>query len=300
MESAQKMAKEAQPDNETDNERYDRLVSPNPLTLDLLCALSGDRPLLEPEKILLDELHAKRGSLFYSDLLFLVTHQHFPTEVAEDLWTRLPAHKYQLSNALGRNIKLVVATLDYLSNTTAEMKEVTLISEHNIGKLIRLYQHDGLPGLLNHAHFYQSLRTHLGYYTRYGTAVSILMIDIDDFKRFNDRNGHQEGDNLLFLLGQLLQIILRDVDICCRYGGEEFAAILPLTTAGQALPLAERIRAKIADTLFNGEHKVTVSIGVAESGKECDTDIALVKKADDALYQAKANGKNQVVFKPAA
>lgn len=281
--------------NDADSERYGRLVSSTGLTLDLLSAYSGDRSLLEPERILLEQLQQKRGELFFSDILFLITHQHFPVEIAETLWTAILSHKYQLSRELGRNVKLVVASLDYLSNTTTTMKEVTLISEQNMANLIRLYQHDGLTGLFNHAHFYQTLRVHLGYYARYKTPFSLLMIDVDDFKRFNDAHGHQAGDTLLFLLGELIQKTVRDVDICCRYGGEEFAIILPLTPAPQAVMLAERLRKAVATTLPE-QYKATVSIGVATSDKNADTDALLVNKADSALYTAKSNGKNQVVM----
>jgi diguanylate cyclase (GGDEF)-like protein len=280
--------------NESNNERMDRVVSLNALTLDLVSALSGDRQLLEPEKMHIAELNRKRGEMFFSDLLFFVTHQYFPAQTARPLWNSILAHKYLLSASLHRNVKLVVAALDYLSNSTTHMKDVTLITETDVGNIIRLSQHDSLTGLFNHSQFYQRLNLQLRYYVRYGTLTSMLMLDIDDFKTFNDNHGHQAGDAILAALGTMLVESTRDVDMCCRYGGEEFAVILPSTDLPAAGMLAKRMQAQLlAAPEFSG---VTLSAGAATSGKDTVTATELVKKADDSLYRAKANGKNQVVL----
>jgi len=279
---------------ETNAERMDRRVFADALTLDLVSALSGDRELLDSEILLINHIHKKRGALFFSDILFLITHQYFSSEHAESLWNNILLHKYIMSTELKRNIKLVVAALDYLSNLTTAMKDVTLITERDIADIIRFSRHDGLTGLFNHTYFYQSLNIQMTYYARHGMICSLLMIDIDNFKDFNDRLGHQAGDSILATLGLILLETTRDIDICCRYGGEEFAVILPLTDAKRASRVADRLQARIAGALH--DYNVTISIGIAACGKDASTALVLVKRADNALYLAKKNGKNQVVL----
>jgi len=279
--------------HETNSDRLERLVSLNALTLDLVSALSGDRKLIKPEKLFLDDMKKKRGIMFFSDVLFLITHQYFTAELAEDTWKHILSHKDNLSAKLGRNVKLVVAAIDYLSNSTMDMKNVTLITEDDVSSIIKFSQHDNLTGLFNHAHFYQSLEMQLRYYLRYGTSVALMMIDIDNFKPFNDKYGHQKGDSILALMGAFLMETTRGVDICCRYGGDEFAVILPLSGTNSASLLASRIQERISS--LSNRYKISLSIGIASCGKDTNTTTLLVKKADDALYQAKRNGKNQVV-----
>ena len=120
-----------------------------------------------------------------------------------------------------------------------------------------------------------------------------MMIDIDNFKEINDTFGHQTGDDVLASLGRIIREEAREADICCRYGGEEFAVIMPLTDANSAGALAERLRVRVAQSSFDGR-SVTVSIGVASCGEKIRTPQELVKKADSALYDAKRSGKNRV------
>jgi diguanylate cyclase (GGDEF)-like protein len=134
-------------------------------------------------------------------------------------------------------------------------------------------------------------------YARYGSPVSVMMIDIDDFKNLNDLHGHQEGDRILARVGAIIDAETRDLDICCRYGGEEFTVILPSTGVEEAALLAERLRAKMEASLPCGR-RVTVSIGVSTCGKDTDTSQRLVMKADAALYRAKSAGKNRIMVGP--
>jgi len=279
---------------ETENDRLGGLLAHDALSLDLVSAYGGDRRLTEMEKDLLDDLKKSRGDAFYSDLLYAVTHQYFPPNAAPDLWKQILRHKYEMSNAMKRNIRIAVASLDYLSNLTTELHSATVISETHIADIVRLSQCDGLTGLFNHACCFQKLDLELRRYERYGTVVSLMMIDIDDFKQINDRFGHLEGDKILALMGRTLLEAARDSDICCRYGGEEFAIILPSTGAQEAFALGERVRALLARGLPGGR-LITVSIGVASSGKNALTSQILVEQSDAALYQAKKNGKNRIV-----
>ncbi len=160
---------------------------------------------------------------------------------------------------------------------------------------------DGLTGLYNHREFYQSLRRELERARRYRHTLSLLMIDVDDFKQFNDRFGHPAGDFALQKIGELLRKCARTTDIIARYGGEEFAVILPESTPGGALMVAERIKSEVAEHNFilNASEPVhlTVSIGIYSSENGDVSEDQMVSLADEASYVAKKSGKNQVVVK---
>lgn len=171
----------------------------------------------------------------------------------------------------------------------------------------RLYQEtklqaitDGLTGLYNHRFFREHLEVELERTDRYNHSLSLIILDIDHFKHYNDTHGHPQGDELLRKLAELLRKSLRESDVACRYGGEEFALILPETTKDAALALGERIRKAISEHPFPFRETqpmgtLSVSVGVAASpadGKEIE---GLIKKADDALYRAKDGGRNRVV-----
>jgi diguanylate cyclase (GGDEF)-like protein len=265
-----------------------------PLSLDLVSAFAGDRPLTDHEKELVDSMQKDRDGKFYSDLLYAVTHRFFSPSVAEDLWNRILRHKYEMSSIMKRNIRIAVASLDYLSNLTSELPSPTVSDERFIADLIHLSVHDGLTGLFNHSSCFQRADVELKRYVRYKTPVSFLMMDIDNFKEINDRFGHQAGDSVLLALGTIIREEAREPDICCRYGGDEFTVIMPLTDADEAVILAERLKARITQSKFDGK-MLTVSIGVASCGENIRTSVELVQKADNALYEAKRKGKDRIV-----
>jgi diguanylate cyclase (GGDEF)-like protein len=294
METQNRIVDEA-PGEETEVERLGGLVADNTLTLDLVSALAGDRQLTESEKMLIADYKKNRGDRFYTDLLFAVTHQFFSPPAAEDLWSRLLKHKYEMSFTMKRNIRIAVATLDYLSNLTGELQSPTLIDETRMTAIIQLTLRDGLTRLFNHTTFFQRIEMELSRFERYGTIVSLMMIDIDNFKEINDQYGHVEGDRILSEMASTFKRGTRDADICCRYGGEEFAVIMPSTDLREAGLLAERLRSTVEQTM-PGNRKVTVSLGVASCDTIVHTSKELVAKADAALYEAKKNGKNRVVI----
>jgi diguanylate cyclase (GGDEF)-like protein/PAS domain S-box-containing protein len=162
-------------------------------------------------------------------------------------------------------------------------------------RLRRLSTTDGLTGLFNRRHLDESLALELERARRYNAPLSIVMFDVDHFKRFNDEHGHDQGDRVLQAIAQQLQEHSRKVDIPCRYGGEEFLAILPGTAQAGAIIVAERLRQSVEQMEVDGL-TVTISIGVA-TVPEIDTDTpdVLIEAADGALYRAKRAGRNQVV-----
>ncbi|HTD52673.1 MAG TPA: sensor domain-containing diguanylate cyclase, partial [Thermoanaerobaculia bacterium] len=159
---------------------------------------------------------------------------------------------------------------------------------------------DGLTGAYNHRHFQESLQKEIGRAERRGRPLTVLMLDIDDFKSVNDRFGHPVGDAILQrIVAEIRSEIRGDMDMLARYGGEEFAVILPETPPDEGAEVAERIRRRIDERLFRPPEseeilRVTASIGLATFPSDAADKRELIEKADAALYHAKRGGKNAV------
>jgi two-component system cell cycle response regulator len=159
---------------------------------------------------------------------------------------------------------------------------------------------DGLTGIWNRSYFNQRMGEECSAAARYGRKISLVMLDVDHFKRLNDSFGHPFGDLVLETLGDLLNSAVRSTDAPCRYGGEEFALILTETDLAGAMVTAERLRHEISETPFHsksGRVNVTASLGVACSDKMDKGSVSvssLVTAADDALYRAKGDGRDRV------
>ncbi len=158
---------------------------------------------------------------------------------------------------------------------------------------------DALTGLVNRRYLEERLNEELERSKRHRFAMSFLMIDIDNFKMYNDQHGHPAGDLALEMTAQCLKSALRSADVAARYGGEEFSILLPQTNISEAHVIAERIRRRIEHTQFpHGQAQplgaVTISLGIASFGAKLDTPAQVLAAADHALYVAKSNGKNRV------
>ena len=155
----------------------------------------------------------------------------------------------------------------------------------------RLSITDDLTGLYNHRHFFKTLESEIVRMRRQKTSLSLLMFDLDNFKRYNDFYGHLEGDRVLKKIGEIIKNSIRsNVDSGYRYGGDEFAALLIGASRDQAMAIAERIRSTIEQSGFEN---ITISIGLAEFIDQFDLE-GFVKSADDALYLAKHSGGNRI------
>jgi diguanylate cyclase (GGDEF)-like protein len=187
-----------------------------------------------------------------------------------------------------------------LAETLSEQIALALANLHLRDTLKHQSLHDSLTGLFNRRHMEESLERELLRAARNQTPVTVLMLDIDHFKRFNDVYGHAAGDLLLRELGALLRAQVRGGDIACRYGGEEFLLIMTETSLQIAYERAESIRRQVTDlrVSYHGEtlRKITVSIGVAEFPAQGESGAAVVSAADGALYRAKREGRDRVVL----
>lgn len=157
---------------------------------------------------------------------------------------------------------------------------------------------DSLTNLANRRSFRSSLEDEFNRSLRYGDPMSILMADLDRFKKINDNYGHPRGDAVLKETARIMLDVMRKVDIVARYGGEEFVVIMPHTDLDGAIKAAERVRSAVEDKHFEGlpeAGELTVSLGVTTlvEGIEMDPD-GMIKMADEALYKAKVNGRNRV------
>lgn len=157
---------------------------------------------------------------------------------------------------------------------------------------------DGLTGLYVRRYFDLRMDEEFDQAQRYGRPFSLLLFDIDHFKKFNDTHGHQTGDAVLRQFAQVIRENTRKSDICCRYGGEEMTVVLPETELRQAAALANKLCERIQDHAFTGANgevlHVTTSIGVAAYDDAQETPQAMVEAADAALYRAKERGRNRV------
>jgi diguanylate cyclase (GGDEF)-like protein len=191
----------------------------------------------------------------------------------------------------------LVSCLDYLTNVENILSDATIIEEGKSEYIITSNLVDELTSLFIRGVFDVIIMKEFDYSKRLGIPLSLLLIDIDDFKKVNDQYGHQKGDEVLSKIGAVIHKSVRSMDIACRYGGEEFAVIMPNTESKSATLIAERIRNNIElhdfDIFF-----VTVSIGISSLYDDISSLTDFIFKADEALYKAKALGKNKVVISP--
>ncbi|WP_456385734.1 GGDEF domain-containing protein [Desulfolithobacter sp.] len=187
---------------------------------------------------------------------------------------------------------LLVGRLAY--QTASDMKRMALLECENIT--------DPLMDIHNRRHMDRILAKEIKRAHRHGSNLSVLLLDVDFFKKINDNYGHSTGDLVLKQLGQIILDEVRETDIVARYGGEEIAIIFPETSLPQAMSLAERIRRRVARADFappdihsDREISLTISIGVASLDSETTSVSYLLEKADKALYAAKQAGRNRVV-----
>jgi diguanylate cyclase (GGDEF)-like protein len=212
-------------------------------------------------------------------------------EVADgDLAVDLPAAKGEV----GDLTEVFNHMVERLRHGRQELDAVNEKLRNQNEELERLSVSDSLTGLHNRRHLTQRLAEELAGSFRHKGSFTVLMADVDEFKKYNDAFGHPAGDEVLKKVAKILLASTRSVDCTARYGGEEFAVLLPKTTGEPAMEVAERIRSRVAQEEFFGR-KITISIGVAEFPEHGATAEAVMSRADEALYDAKRGGRNRIV-----
>ncbi|MFH0938871.1 MAG: diguanylate cyclase [Planctomycetota bacterium] len=267
----------------------------------LLRALAmGNRRSVEIQ-LLLDS--QADGQANYQALSLLLTDRSVEEQRARMTFEYLRAHQYRMRQSLGRSVGIKIAAMDYLENIEMALglKEEEQILTYS--QLTQMALRDHLTGLANFRHFMRRFNEETKRAERYRHLLSVIMIDIDFFKQFNDTHGHIAGNKALEHLAEILRSEVRETDVVARYGGEEFCIILPETTKAEAGQLAERVRRRVQTSLVEladgGLQKLTISLGVATYPRDARPAEALLASADDALYASKEGGRNRVsVFSP--
>jgi len=179
--------------------------------------------------------------------------------------------------------------------SVADICATAIQNAYYVERVRQLAYIDGLTGIFNRRYFEMRIAEEMERARRYSTSLAVIMLDIDHFKRLNDEFGHLLGDEVLRQVSSVLSQQLRKIDVVCRYGGEEFAVLLPQTTAEQAFSVAEKLRREVAGYRFPGVPRaVTISAGAAAHPLHGATRDEVVKAADAALYSAKQAGRNCV------
>jgi diguanylate cyclase (GGDEF)-like protein len=247
------------------------------------------------------KLATHEGDRVYQTLLQFLTSLDLPSSTAHDYWQQAVSHRDQMTRMLGRKVSLITALGDYLHHHREDEYTPYLIDAKSYQQIVQESVKDRLTGLNNRAYFDQVFEQQLSLAQRYNTDLSLLFLDLDNFKDINDRYGHQAGDFVLQSVAAMIEKEKRDSDIAIRYGGEEFILLMPHTGSINGIILAERIRQSIACTVLNYNNNaisITISGGLASYPTDGDISSDILAVADQGLYQAKGAGKNIIsIFK---
>lgn len=240
-----------------------------------------------------ESLAREHGPEFYSEAMYSLTRLEMPAEEARESLLAIVAHQGEMCAALKRTVSLLTATCDYFMHGRPLMRDPIIVEVRLLQQKEEGAYRDELTGLFNRRAFNQEVPREMERFRRFGQPFSLLMLDLDRFKDFNDTHGHSAGDQALRDVADILQQTARLYDRVVRYGGEEFAIILPQATAQNARAMADRIREAIAQhhVLYAGQDLgvLTVSIGLACFPKDALDMAGLVQNADTALYRAKVD-----------
>ncbi|WP_372739803.1 diguanylate cyclase [Neptunomonas sp.] len=209
-------------------------------------------------------------------------------------WTNMPL----AVGLLLFSITMVAVSLKHFAVVQTELKELNATLEQKVedrtAELKRLASTDPLTSLMNRRAFYEEAKRVFSKAKRYERSISVLVLDIDHFKQFNDQYGHAIGDAVLIKVANCIQTMCRESDLSARLGGEEFVILLEEADATKALLIADRLRQLVSEiTIPDVAGRITLSVGITTIGADIDSLDALIKRADSAMYMAKNNGRNK-------
>jgi len=238
-----------------------------------------------------ERLAREYGEEIYSEGLYRLSRLELPPPEARETIQAVIQHQDGLCQALGRTVSLVTAMCDYFTQVEPMLREPILVEVNLLRQKEESAYKDELTGLFNRRSFNQEIPREMERFRRFGQPFTLLMLDLDHFKDFNDAYGHSAGDQALRDIAQILGETARLYDRAVRYGGEEFAVILPQASREEATRVAERIRQTMEQhtIAYDGQDlpPITVSIGLACFPADALDMATLVQRADQALYQAK-------------
>ena len=251
---------------------------------------------------LIKELNAlieQQGKGVYSYIFQILTNLDLPPAEAEQHWNHIISHSKDLSVTMGREVNLRTAVCDYFCSNNKSLHNPKIIEIHLFEKTARSSTFDNLTGLLNRNAFDEMLSREISRAKRHDSNLTLLFLDLDDFKKINDTLGHMAGDEVLKKVAQLIMVEKRSEDISARYGGEEITILLPETSKAEGWLIGERMRQRVEETEihYEGQNiKMTLSGGLASFPIDASDGLTLLKNADKAMYRAKSFGKNNISF----
>jgi diguanylate cyclase (GGDEF)-like protein len=246
----------------------------------------------------LEALGNKPGS-YYRDIIFALVHIRLPEDEAKRDWEEILKHKYTTSQSLDRNVGMHVATLDYYTNIKRKMFTPKIMDANDWVDTATMAITDELTRAYNRGFFDDESRRHFQQARATGKTFSLIMLDLDHFKKYNDINGHIRGDIALIETVRILHAVCSADDVVSRYGGEEFLVLLPDQELDAAMQKAENIRQAVFEYRFINEQelpsgRLSCSLGLTTYRATMKTPSEMLAEADIALYLAKNSGRNCV------
>lgn len=263
----------------------------------LVFSLRESEPNDDAFIVKMQELIKQKGDTTCQAIFHVCADIELDSKLACQYWRDVLAHREDINQRLGRSINLLSAMYDYFDIHGKYSGTPKLVDMADYENATRDSIRDSLTGLYNRRYMNTSLEQLLALAERYDNDLSLLFLDVDDFKEVNDKHGHLAGDIVLCKIAEIISKAIRQSDIAVRYGGEEFVLLMPNTGSINALILADRIRENIEQCGLEIEGKplrVTVSGGIASFPINAQNAENLINLADSALYRAKGAGKNNI------
>lgn len=247
-----------------------------------------------------EQLQKAFGEDIFAKILHLLINKEFKPQEARTHWFHILEHRENLKKNLGRDLGLPVTVCDYFINIRPTLKNPVMLEAKNLVWKERWALIDELTALYNRQFFNLVLQREIEQAKRLAQHLSLLMIDLDHFKIYNQRHGQKAGDKVLAEVGRILKKTARLVDYVFRYSGEAFAALLPLSDPKKAFTVAQRLQKAVEKHKFPGqdvwpEGRLTITIGLATFPADAPDGVNLIHRAEEALYQGKSIGRNRVI-----